>query len=211
MYSRRIRAFTLIELLIVVAIIAILAAIAVPNFLEAQVRAKTARVKSDMRTVDTAMKAYFVEYNEVPYDGNDSPTWRYAGMTFGQENPGKTPEIRFMGGGLEQYYCFSYFVPLTTPVAYLTSVPKDGFTKYMPYGYNTRARLNGTPFVGYNIIFSAGPDRIGGDWYPGLDPQQPMGIPYDPSNGTKSQGDIWRALVIKDLNWFKAEYPFEYD
>jgi prepilin-type N-terminal cleavage/methylation domain-containing protein len=46
-------AFTLIELLIVVAIIAILAAIAVPNFLEAQVRSKVSRAKADMRSIAT--------------------------------------------------------------------------------------------------------------------------------------------------------------
>ena len=59
-------AFTLIELLIVVAIIAILAAIAVPNFLEAQTRAKVARVKNDLRSVATAIEAYRVDTNKYP-------------------------------------------------------------------------------------------------------------------------------------------------
>jgi prepilin-type N-terminal cleavage/methylation domain-containing protein len=51
-------AFTLIELLIVVAIIAILAAIAVPNFLEAQTRAKVSRVKSDMKAIATSYEIF---------------------------------------------------------------------------------------------------------------------------------------------------------
>ena len=65
------KAFTLIELLIVVAIIAILAAIAVPNFLEAQVRSKVSRVRSDMRSLATALEAYQVDNNKYPPDPND--------------------------------------------------------------------------------------------------------------------------------------------
>ena len=60
--------FTLIELLIVVAIIAILAAIAVPNFVEAQVRAKVARVDADMRTLTVALQTYAVDHNSFPGD-----------------------------------------------------------------------------------------------------------------------------------------------
>ena len=59
------RAFTLIELLIVIAIIAILALIAIPNFLEAQTRSKVARVQADMRSLGTAIEAYIVD-NQVP-------------------------------------------------------------------------------------------------------------------------------------------------
>ena len=62
--------FTLIELLIVVAIIGILAAIAVPNFLNAQTRARVARVKADLRNVGTALETYFVDRGNYP-NGND--------------------------------------------------------------------------------------------------------------------------------------------
>lgn len=60
------RAFTLIELLFVVATIAILAAISVPNFLEAQVRSKTARAHADMAVLEHGLKVYYADYNLYP-------------------------------------------------------------------------------------------------------------------------------------------------
>jgi type II secretion system protein G len=73
-------AFTLIELLIVVAIIAILAAIAVPNFLEAQVRSKCARAKTDMRTLKVALESYRVDTNKYVPD-EFGPVLMYRWLT----------------------------------------------------------------------------------------------------------------------------------
>lgn len=66
MNKRKPRGFTLIELLIVVAIIGILAAIAVPNFLNAQMRAKIARVDADVKTIMTAFEMYRLDNNDIP-------------------------------------------------------------------------------------------------------------------------------------------------
>jgi type IV pilus assembly protein PilA len=57
------KGFTLIELMIVVAIIGILAAIAIPNFLKFQAKSKQSEAKTNLKAILTAETSYFGEYN----------------------------------------------------------------------------------------------------------------------------------------------------
>ena len=102
------KAFTLIELLIVVAIIAILAAIAVPNFLEAQTRAKVSRGLADMRSIATALESYKVDTNRYPPD-----------YQFYQQGG---------GGGITGQFANACLGRCTTPIAYMTAIPLNVFT-----------------------------------------------------------------------------------
>jgi len=56
--------FTLVEIMIVVAIIALLAAIAVPGFLRARKRSQATRILEDLRMIDAAVDQYAVETNK---------------------------------------------------------------------------------------------------------------------------------------------------
>src|SRR4051812_13072269 len=57
--------FTLVEIMIVVAIIALLAAIAVPNFLRARKRSQATRILADLRMIDSAIDQYAIETNKA--------------------------------------------------------------------------------------------------------------------------------------------------
>src|SRR5882757_5186084 len=57
--------FTLVEIMIVVAIIALLAAIAVPNFLRARKRSQATRILEDLRIIDSAIDQYAIETNKA--------------------------------------------------------------------------------------------------------------------------------------------------
>ena len=57
--------FTLVEIMIVVAIIALLAAIAVPNFLRARKRSQATRILEDLRIIDSATDQYAIENNKT--------------------------------------------------------------------------------------------------------------------------------------------------
>jgi prepilin-type N-terminal cleavage/methylation domain-containing protein len=198
------RAFTLIELLIVVAIIAILAAIAVPNFLEAQIRAKVSRAKADMRSIATAIEAYHVDYTS------------YVPSTFATSAPPDCPQPATN----EHTAIEDRYEPLTTPVAFISSVPNDAFGDLridrgcfgtIPLQYKTFEFVtnvdNGSLFEQTFLnqletqllgsfsgrlnwyLASQGPDETPGLELTGLLRSEV----YDPTNGTTSSGDIFRT------------------
>lgn len=204
------KAFTLIELLIVVAIIAILAAIAVPNFLEAQTRAKISRNYADMRTCVTAMETYRIDYNLYPYDG-----YFHINGANGYPTPTEYNHNRISKN-------------LTTPVSYLNNCRViDPFARPDPNTYwqaqdikywNTES-IYGTKFDSVEVAARAGKNPTHDQWHiefgdyllfalgpDGLDPGAPTlhrgwkGIstipattlwqPYNATNGTVSIGNI---------------------
>jgi prepilin-type N-terminal cleavage/methylation domain-containing protein len=63
--------FTLVEIMIVVAIIALLASIAVPNFLRSRKRSQATQVLEDLRQIDSAIDQYAIERNKKSGDPVD--------------------------------------------------------------------------------------------------------------------------------------------
>lgn len=169
-------AFTLIELLIVVAIIGILAAIAVPNFLNAQLKAKISKAYSDIRALALANEMYGLDHNGA----------------YPPESEHNAYERRRMEAGL-------FF--LTSPIAYIAAIPSDPFVpaqekfeQRTPRVYETGVKRRGPKFVAY-CIFTIGPDGSEN----GISSANPFtgvqrggeGNTYAMSNGLTSKGDIF--------------------
>ena len=79
MRMRNRKGFTLIELMIVVAIIGILAAIAIPNFLKFQAKSKQSEAKTNLKAIYTAETGYYGEHNT--YNAFDRVHWAPIGTS----------------------------------------------------------------------------------------------------------------------------------
>jgi len=75
MHSSGRKAFTLVEIMIVVAIIALLAAIAVPGFVRARKRSQASKILNDLRLIDSAIDQYAIETSKKGGDAVDVTDW----------------------------------------------------------------------------------------------------------------------------------------
>ena len=185
-------AFTLIELLIVVLIIAILAAIAVPNFLEFQTRAKVSRVMSDLRAIAIGVEAYNVDNDSYPPDQDNNP--------YENSEPG--------------------FRLLSTPIAYLTSAANlnDPFSRplqednpnlpdiapsyQMGSGADANREGGNLTLIQCYVLFSFGPDQLHDMVNDDFPYNTNIRSFYDPTNGTLSAGELLRfGGEYKSGNW----------
>lgn len=187
------KAFTLIELLIVVAIIGILAAIAVPNFLNAQLRAKVSRVQAEMKSVSSAYLMYFLDHNAFP-PHCDGPA----------QHKSVTTPIAYLNTSVDDIFAQS-------ETAKQDSLWQNTWGQYHPevsMGWNERmfgfenGVKNDPEFFAANhnaafFIMSFAPDED-------LDSPRLSAARYDSSNGLISNGDFLGPIPGQ----YKVGHPY---
>ena len=122
-------AFTLVEIMIVVAIIALLAAIAVPGFLRARKRSQASRILNDLRMIDSACDQYAIETNRTSGAVVGTADWtNYLKKGSQLYNSGKS----LLGSAYGQQTVDSIPQVPTNDLATLSDVAGTGF--WSPYG-----------------------------------------------------------------------------
>ena len=182
-----------IELLIVVAIIGILAAIAVPNFLNAQIRAKVAQSVSNMKAISTALEMYYIDNNTYTWWATDSNNWQGLWQLttpisyISGESAFRNPFIKSkaISGNSSVFGTeIDQFIELTT----FFKTSNGSFAHQYPNNIY--------------LVESSGPDQ--GDDYEHQYPQRAR--VYQPSNGLTSRGDIFLGGGVFIAEWVPTSY-----
>jgi len=132
------KGFTFVEIMVVVAIIAILAAIAIPNLLSSRLNANENNAISNLQTISVAAQTYWSVTNSLPTTLNALYTGSYIDVTLGcaTEPCIKNGYKYYMGGTGTSASFFVYTVPQTPDVTGVRSFcsGSDGVTRFSPSG-----------------------------------------------------------------------------
>ncbi|MHB1125382.1 MAG: type II secretion system protein [Bacillota bacterium] len=118
------KGFTLIELMVVVAILGILAAVAIPKFSSSTVTAKQNRVTADLRTIESAISMYKIDNNDTPPASIAALTGTYLKATpaspwgnesYGYEISGNEGTPYYRGTGSPSTTIYSWSPDTTWP------------------------------------------------------------------------------------------------
>lgn len=136
---RKGKGFTLIELMVVIAIILILALIAIPAYRNMQDRARKSRVQSDLRTLANALQMFFTDWNQYPVQ---STAARLADSTnnAGAELMGTNNASVNVNGAVSA-------TGERGPITYIEKLPIDPFATPSTASYYYLSDSNGTRYV----------------------------------------------------------------
>lgn len=192
---------TTVDRILAFFVLFVLACLAVPNFLEATVRAKVSRVHTDMRSFSLLLRTYFNDQGFYP--AVSTGTTSVNGAYFAHPDLQRLPSFRVDPGvrdpfivpirdaGWEPYY---YPADPFAPKTETDLAERRAAFVYFPAGEGNEVAW---------IVVSAGPD---GDY--DIDPREVydssakrpsavlLTLTYDATNGTLSDGDLWRTKAF---------------
>ena len=145
--------FSLIELLIVIAVILIIAAIAIPNFIRSRERANEAAAAQNLRNISTAEIVYSTTYG-IGYSA-DLTKLTGTSVTADQNNAGLIDSV--LASGLKAGYIYTYAVVTTDPNGNVTSYSANADPQTANISGQSHYYTDQTGVIRSNSTVSAGP------------------------------------------------------